>query len=50
MGKWYGDEYMNKVNWLEKQLKKGCKIEMFFRPRMRLSIIGSCGVVGLLRD
>ena len=30
MDKWYGAEYMNKVNWPEKQLKKGYNIEMCF--------------------
>ena len=30
MGKWDRDEYMNEVNWSEKKLKKGYKIEMCF--------------------
>ena len=30
MGKWDGAEYMNEVNWPEKKLKKGYKIEMCF--------------------
>ena len=47
MGKWDGAEYMNKVNWTVKKLKKGYKIE-FFCIRMRLRRMGSFGVVGLL--
>ena len=33
MKNWDGDEYMNKVNWSEKKLKKGYKIEMCFSYR-----------------
>ena len=30
MGIWDGAEYMNDFNWLEKKLKQGYHIEMFF--------------------
>ena len=50
MGKWSRAEYMNEVNWPEKKLKKGYKIEMCFHIQMRLRRIGSCGVVGLWRE
>ena len=50
MGKWDRAEYMNEVNCPEKKLKKGYKIEMYFPIQMRLRRIGSCGVVGLLRE
>ena len=50
MEKLDGVEYMNEVNWPEKKLKKGYKIEMCFRVRVRLKRIGSCGFLGLLRE
>ena len=50
MGKWYRDEYMNEVNWRERKLKKGYKIEMCFSYPDEVGEIGSCDVVGLLRE
>ena len=50
LGKWDRDEYMNKVNWPEKNRRKDTKLKCVFCIRIRLRRIGSCGVVGLLRE
>ena len=50
MGKWDRAEYMNKVNWPEKKFKKGYKIGICFLYTDEVEEIGSCDVVGLLRE
>ena len=48
MVKWDRDEYMNEVNWSEKKLKKGYKIEMCFSYPYEVEenrFMWCCGVV-----
>ena len=52
MGKWYGAEYMNKVNWPEERLKKGYNIEMCFSYPYEVGenrFIWCCGVVEIVK-
>ena len=48
MGKWDGAKYTNEMNWPEKKLKKGCKIEMCFSYTDEVEenrFLWCCGVV-----
>ena len=51
MGIWDGAKYMNEVNWPEKKLKEGYRIDMYFLyPEEDKENRFICGVVVLLRE